>query len=148
MAEHDDDAPRSFAAGLTPDINVTPLVDVVLVLLIIFMVVAPQMESGAAVELPAMSNPDQALSQDAQPTILSLARDGALYFDKRPVAPADLDALLREFRIRKPDARLVLKADRDAEYGKVRALFKRCQELGFPGVALQVIDRQNQTAGS
>jgi biopolymer transport protein TolR len=144
----DGDGPRSFSAPLTPDINVTPLVDVVLVLLIIFMVVAPQMESGASVELPAMSNPDQALEQDAQPTILSLARDGALYFDKRPVATGDLERLLRDFRAAKPEARLVLKADRDAAYGKVRALFKLCQDLGFPGVALQVIDRQNQTVGT
>jgi len=145
----DNDAPRSFGSGIKPEINVTPLVDIVLVLLIIFMVVAPQVESGASVELPAMSNPDKnQLEQESNPTILSLAKDGALYFDKQAVAGADLEALLRAFRVQKPDARLVLKADREAGYGKVRSLFKLCQTLGFPGVSLQVIDRQNQNSGS
>lgn len=149
MAELDEDAPRTFEAGIKPEINVTPLVDVVLVLLIIFMVVAPQMESGASVELPTMSNPDKnALEQESQPTILSLGKDGAVYFDRLPVAAGNLELLLRDFRRVKPEARLVLKADREAEYGKVRSLFKLCQTLGFPGVSLQVIDRQNQNAGT
>ncbi len=149
MAEVDDDAPRRFGAAITPEINVTPLVDVVLVLLIIFMVVAPQVESGASVELPAMSNPDKAQGeQDAKPAILSLARDGAIYFDKRPVPAGGLEALLRGLHAKEPEKRLVLKADRDAGYGKVRALFKLCQSLGFPGVSLQVIDRNNQNAGT
>ncbi len=149
MSEIDENAPRSFGAAIRPEINVTPLVDIVLVLLIIFMVVAPQMESGASVELPTMSNPDKnPLEQDSEPTNLSLAKDGALYFDKVPVAAENLENLLRAFREKKPDAKLVLKADREAGYGKVRALFKLCQTLGFPGVSLQVIDRQNQNAGS
>ena len=145
MAEHADELPRR-KAPLQPDINVTPLVDVVLVLLIIFMVVAPQMESGANLELPVMAHPDEAMQQE--PTILSLTRDGALFFDKLPVGDAELDSKLTSFHAAHPDAKLVVKADRGVSYGKVRALFKRCQGLGFPGAALQVIDRSNQQSGS
>jgi biopolymer transport protein TolR len=150
VADEGFDPPRSFGSGLKPEMNVTPLVDIVLVLLIIFMVVTPQMESGANLELPVMTNPDKAdLEQDAQPTILSLAKDGSLYFDKAPVSTEKLEGLLKDFRIAKPTSRLVLKADREAPYGKVRELFKLCQSLGFPGVGLQVIDRANQQkAGS
>jgi biopolymer transport protein TolR len=133
-------------APLTPEINVTPLVDVVLVLLIIFMVVTPQMESGANLELPIMSNPDKAdmEKQNTEPTILSLTKDGSIYFNKLPVAAADLERQLTDFHEQKPEDRIVLKADREAAYGKVRALFKTCQQIGFPGVSLQVIDKANQ----
>ena len=151
MSDADDsgDAPRTMVAGIKPEMNVTPLVDIVLVLLIIFMVVAPQIESGASLELPAMSNPDKnQLEQEAHPTILSIAKDGAVYFDKAPVEIAELEPRLKAFRTAKPESRLVLKADREAEYGKVRALFKLCQTLGFPGISLQVIDRANQAAGT
>lgn len=147
MAEHADDEKPRQTASVSPEMNVTPLVDVVLVLLIIFMVVTPQMEAGANLELPVMSNPDRTdLEQDAQPTILSLAKDGSLYFDKAPVAKPDLEQKLTAFHAEKPSARLVLKADREAQYGDVRALFKLCQTLGFAGVSLQVIDRANQQA--
>ncbi len=128
----DDEKPRQTAT-VAPEMNVTPLVDVVLVLLIIFMVVTPQMESGANLELPVMSHPDKAeLESDVQPTVLSLAKDGSLYFDKAPVAKLDLEQKLVSFHQDKPDARLVLKADREAQYGDVRALFKLCQTIGFP----------------
>ena len=129
--------------GLKPEINITPLVDVVLVLLIIFMVVAPQMEAGASVVLPSISNPDQG-NGALEPTTVTLTKDGKLFFEKEELAEDVLVARLKVLHDTKPDARVVLKADTGLAYGKVRAMFKRCQELGFPGASLQVIDRANK----
>jgi biopolymer transport protein TolR len=137
---------RSMAAIQgTPnsDINVTPLVDVVLVLLIIFMVVIPQMEAGAAVDLPAAGHPD-AEAQDLKPTTLSVTRDGRFFFEKEPLAREALEERLTRFHQEKPEARLVLKADKLTDYEHVRTLFRTCQQIGFPGVSLQVIDKANQ----
>ena len=129
--------------GLKPEINITPLVDVVLVLLIIFMVVAPQMEAGASVVLPSIVNPDQG-NGALEPTTVTLTQDGKLFFEKEELPEEVLVARLKVLHETKPDSRVVLKADTGLAYGKVRAMFKRCQELGFPGASLQVIDRANK----
>ncbi|MDP2274273.1 MAG: biopolymer transporter ExbD [Archangium sp.] len=129
--------------GLKPEINITPLVDVVLVLLIIFMVVAPQMEAGAAVVLPSIVNPDQG-NGALEPTTVTLTKDGKLFFEKEELPEDVLVERLKVLHATKPDSRVVLKADTGLAYGKVRAMFKRCQELGFPGASLQVIDRANK----
>jgi len=137
-----DEAPRAHK-GVKADINVTPLVDVVLVLLIIFMVVTPQMEAGAAVDLPPAANPDTETPGALEPTTLSISRDGKLYFDKDVVDAPEMEKRLKALHEEKPQLRLVLKADKAVEYEQVRTLFKTCQQIGFPGVALQVIDRAN-----
>ena len=132
--------------GLKPEINITPLVDVVLVLLIIFMVVAPQMEAGASVTLPSLSNPDKG-NGALEPATVSLTKDGRLFFEKEELSEEALVAKLAALHASRPEARVVLKADVALAYGKVRALFKRCQTLGFPGASLQVIDRANKKEG-
>jgi biopolymer transport protein TolR len=142
-SESHDEAPRPHK-GVKADINVTPLVDVVLVLLIIFMVVTPQMEAGAAVDLPAARNPDTEAPGSLEPTTLSITKDGKLYFDKEQLEAPQMEERLKALHREKPELRLVLKADKAVEYEQVRSLFKTCQQIGFPGVALQVIDRANQ----
>ncbi len=129
--------------GLKPEINITPLVDVVLVLLIIFMVVAPQMEAGASVKLPSISNPDKG-SELFEPVTVTLAKDGRFYLEKEELSIELLVSQLKQLHDLKPQTRVVLKADIELEYGQVRAMFKRCQELGFLGASLQVIDRANK----
>ncbi len=123
-----------------PDINVTPLVDVVLVMLIIFMVVLPQMQAGANVNLPGARNPDRKTDTSHPPITLSIAANGSLYLEKRAVARDELVGLLRDRHARAPASKLSLKGDREASYGVVRSIFKDAQGLGFPGVALQVGD--------
>ncbi|MDX2012114.1 MAG: biopolymer transporter ExbD [Myxococcaceae bacterium] len=129
--------------GVAPDINVTPLVDVVLVLLIIFMVVTPQMEAGVSVTLPSIRNPDQG-NGSLEPTTVTLTKDGKFYFEKEERTVEALMAELKALHEAKPETRVVLKADRELGYGKVRELFKACQDMGFPGVSLQVIDVANR----
>ncbi len=129
-----------------PDMNVTPLVDVVLVLLIIFMVVIPQMQAGATVSVPGAANPDSKSDPRFPPMTLSVSKDGALFLEKAPVDRGSLVPLLREGHARSPSSKLILKGDRDAPYGLLRSIFKDCQGVGFPGVSLQVGDLRKEGA--
>ncbi len=124
-----------------PDINVTPLVDVVLVLLIIFMVVLPQMEAGASVSLPGIQHPDGKASAE-RPITISLTATGGLYLEKRPLAREALLVALKELHAAAPGRRVILKGDKGARYGELRAIFRDCRALGFSGISLQVGDRR------
>jgi biopolymer transport protein TolR len=128
--------------GAQPDINVTPLVDVVLVLLIIFMVVIPQMEAGATVNVPGAAHPDAKTDVTTPPMTLSVTASGNLYLEKRAVARDELSQLLRQGHGARPRSKLILKGDRTVRYGVMRSLFRECQGLGFPGVSLQVGDQR------
>jgi biopolymer transport protein ExbD/biopolymer transport protein TolR len=127
-------------AGTRPEpvMNVTPLVDVVLVLLIIFMVVIPAMEKSAQVDLPSIFNVDEEAKGKVDPFTLSLTTDGSLHFEQDKLDEDDFVRVLKEANEREPARRLILRADTKAHYGKVRKLFKICQELGFPGISLRV----------
>jgi biopolymer transport protein ExbD len=125
-----------------PVMNVTPLVDVVLVLLIIFMVVIPMMEKSAHVELPSIFNVDPEAKAKTDPFTLSLTSDGSMYFDRDRLDEASFISKLRDANQREPQRRLVLRADRVARYADVRKLFKACQEIGFPGISLRVNERK------
>jgi len=127
-----------------PVMNVTPLVDVVLVLLIIFMVDIPAMEKSAQVDLPSIFNVDPEAKSKTDPFTLSLTTDGTMYFEQEQLGPDQFLTTLQAAQEREPSRRLVLRADRKAPYGDVRKLFKVCQEIGFPGVSLRV----NELKGS
>jgi biopolymer transport protein TolR len=125
-----------------PVMNVTPLVDVVLVLLIIFMIVIPAMEESLDLEVPAVTNPDAPRPDEGQePWMLAVTRTGRVYFDERPVAEGQLIALLTEAHAREPRRRLVIRGDRGVRYAAVRDLFSATQTVGFPGVSLRVNHR-------
>lgn len=122
-----------------PDMNVTPLVDVVLVLLIIFMVVTPQMEKSAPVDLPGIFYPDPEVKSLA-PLEITIAKDGSLSIEKTAY---DLDGLterLKEIHAAEPDRRAVLRGDRSLDYQKVRGVFAKVKDVGFPGVSLLVAE--------
>jgi biopolymer transport protein TolR len=121
-----------------PVMNVTPLVDVVLVLLIIFMVVIPMMEKSARVELPNIFNVDPEAKGKSDPFTLSITTDGSLFFEQDKVPTDQFIGKLKEANEKEPSRRLVLRADKDAHYGDVRALFKMCQDVGFPGISMRV----------
>ena len=121
-----------------PVMNVTPLVDVVLVLLIIFMVVIPMMETTPTVALPDIFHPDQEPKGKTDPYTLSITASGELYFEKAPVRDADLEQTLRRASQDDASRRLVLRADRATPYAAVRALFATCQRIGFPGISMRV----------
>jgi biopolymer transport protein TolR len=126
--------------------NVTPLVDVVLVLLIIFMVVIPAMDQAVEVQVPGIFNVDEKADEKAKPFVLSLSDKGSLYLDEDEVKPALLEATLRAASRREPQRKLVLRADVGVPYGHARRVYRVVQEVGFPGVSLRVNHRKVETA--
>ncbi|MEI6486004.1 MAG: ExbD/TolR family protein [Sphingomonadales bacterium] len=117
------------------EINVTPLVDVMLVLLIIFMVTAPLLVAGVPVDLPDAKA--QSLPQDNTPIQISLNGEGALFIDQLAVAPAALPAKLAALRSARGDeARVYVRADRGLDYGRVMQLVGEVNAAGFHKVAL------------
>jgi biopolymer transport protein TolR len=124
-----------------PAMNVTPLVDVVLVLLIIFMVVVPMMDK-TPIDLPSIFHVDAEAKGKTDPFTLSLGSDGAMFFESEPLDQQRFKDRLTQALEREPERRLILRADRSAMYGAVRKLFKTCQEIGFPGISLRVNERK------
>lgn len=123
-----------------PDMNVTPLVDVVLVLLIIFMVVAPRMDQDVHVDLPGIFNPDPDVKV-ADPIKISVAKPGEYHIGERTYDLEGLTAQLAVEREGDPTRRLALRGDAGLKYGEVRALLAKTQELGFPGMSFMVGER-------
>ncbi len=125
-------------ARAVPQMNVTPLVDVVLVLLIIFMVVVPMMEKTPSVTLPDMFHPDEDPKGKTDPYTLSMTSAGEFWLEQEQIAADQIEARLREANQAEPSRRLILRADRATPYASVRGLFKVCQGIGFPGVSMRV----------
>jgi biopolymer transport protein ExbD/biopolymer transport protein TolR len=131
----------SKRARPSPAMNVTPLVDIVLVLLIIFMVVLPSMEHDAAVELPAIFNPDEEARGRTDPITLSITADLRLFLEQDELPRDEIETRLRSIHESEPLRRVVLRGDTSLHYSDVRDLFRMCQQLGFPGVSLRVGER-------
>jgi len=110
-----------------PVMNVTPLVDVVLVLLIVFMVVIPALQQGLAIEIPGINNTDDKKDSSGQPFTLSISKDGEVYFEEEEVAWKDLEAKLKVATKREPGKRVVLRGDKGARYADVRRLYRTAQ---------------------
>ena len=100
------------------DINVTPLVDVMLVLLIIFMITAPMLQQGIEVALPR-TEAEALPAKSQEPLILTINRDGLIYLKDRPVHPTRLVEVLTPLLRGRADETVFLKGDRDVPYGKV-----------------------------
>ena len=116
------------------EINVTPMVDVMLVLLVIFMVTAPLMTSGVQVDLPKTDA--QPVKGDDQPITLSLDAAGKLFIGDTEIAADDLVAKLKAIMGQKPDQRIFIRADKGIEYGKVMEVMGMLGGAGFEKVAL------------
>jgi biopolymer transport protein TolR len=117
------------------EINVTPLVDVVLVLLIIFMVITPMLQRGEPVTLPR-ARVVSALKHGGDPILISLTADGRLYIDKREVRKKDLAAALTDEMAAMPGAPLIVKGDRSLDYKSVREAILEISKTRVAGVSL------------
>jgi biopolymer transport protein TolR len=106
--------------GVKSDINVTPLVDVMLVLLIIMMIVAPLLQKGVDVKLPTASNPVPKPETQDQ-TVVAVTADGRLHLNSREVPEQDLAQRVAEVLESKKEKIVLIKADEDAQYGRVMA---------------------------
>ncbi len=125
-----------------PDMNVTPLVDVTLVLLIIFMVLAPAISEGEQLELPRVQAVDER-PKDLHPIEVTVVRDAVLVEKER--VPADaLEQRLRELHRAEPERQLMLKTDSTVPYERVRSHFALLRDVGFRGVQLKVLARAGE----
>ncbi len=116
------------------EINVTPLVDVMLVLLIIFMVTAPLMTSGVSVDLPKTTS--QPLNTDSQPLTVSINAEGAIFLQEDAVDLTDLVAKLQAIAQNNPERRIFVRGDKANTYGRIMEVMGTITEGGFTKVAL------------
>ena len=116
------------------EINVTPFVDVMLVLLIVFMVTAPLLTVGVEVDLPKTKA--GAINADAAPLVVSIKSDGSLYLQETVVASEVLIPRLKAISNANPDVRIFVRGDRAVSYGEVLSVMGRIQSAGFEKVAL------------
>ena len=114
---------------LVADINVTPLVDVMLVLLIIFMVTAPMMTQGLNVDLPETTA--KALRQDEKPIIVTIDKAGAISINKIPQTRALMVEELKKSYTMNKDQTIFLNADKSVPYGQVALVMADIQSVGF-----------------
>jgi biopolymer transport protein ExbD len=129
---------RGFSTGtyeVKSDINVTPLVDVCLVLLIIFMVVTPMLQTGVDVALPETRKPEKIAESQKQLSI-AIRASGEVFIGDDWVPPDQLKARLEGIYAITPEKDVVLKADRRLRYADVRRVMATINEAGFSGLGL------------
>jgi biopolymer transport protein TolR len=126
------------------DINVTPLVDVCLVLLIIFMVVTPMLQSGVDVMLPQGPHAEKKPGKEGD-LVISIKQDGTVFVGQDWIPDRNLVTYLRAEYQKDPSRIVMLKADKRINYGKVRTVMKAANEAEFTSVAILT---ENQQAGS
>ncbi|MGE5109438.1 MAG: ExbD/TolR family protein [Acidobacteriaceae bacterium] len=116
-------------------INITPLVDVVLVLLIIFMVMAPQMRKGPDVNLPNTAKPSDQ-GDEREQVVVSIDSAGQLWINDRPLAGRNFDEALRTAVGNEPNPKVVLRGDAKLNFREVRQTMMAIEQSGFRGVGL------------
>jgi biopolymer transport protein TolR len=119
---------RSSVHHPLSEINVTPFVDVMLVLLIIFMVTAPMMQQGVDVDLPETTT--QPIRVQDEPLILTVQKDGKVHIGRHEIAPADLREKLAAIFEGRDSRELFLRADKEAPYGVVVKALAAAREAG------------------
>jgi biopolymer transport protein TolR len=121
-------------SGMMSEINVTPFVDVMLVLLIIFMVTAPMMVQGVDIELPKSESPP--LVSEEEQLVLSLTADGKYFINESEFTFEELQVKLRAIREANPDQAIFVKADGALPYEKVIRMMSVAQAAGIGKVGL------------
>lgn len=125
---------RSRMTGSFSEINVTPMVDVMLVLLVIFMVTAPMMTVGVPVDLPQAIAP--VLEGREEPLVVSLSSKGDIYIQETKVTLETLGPRLTAITGANPDIKITVRGDKNISYGEVMALMGAITTAGFKRVAL------------
>jgi biopolymer transport protein TolR len=121
-------------AALMAEINVTPMVDVMLVLLIIFMVAAPMLTVGVPIDLPQSSAP--ALSEEREPLTISVNNNGEIYLQNTKVELKDIVPRLNAITKQGYEERVYVRGDRNVNYGQVMRVMGTISAAGFKRVAL------------
>jgi len=134
-------------AGVKSDINVTPLVDVMLVLLIIMMLIAPMLQQGVSLRLPTASNTvDKPESQDQ--TVISIAANKEVYLNAKPIREVDLAQKITDILDGKTEKIVLIKADEEVEYGAVMAVMDQLRQAAIEDVGLITEKRKDASGGA
>lgn len=129
-------ARRGRRASYRPmaDINVTPLVDVMLVLLVVFMITAPLLTVAVPVDLPKTQA--RSLNQDKEPLVISIDSKGVVYLQQNPLELPELVSKLKAVTGANPDARIFVRGDRGISYGRIMEVMGTISAAGYNKVAL------------
>jgi len=130
-------------AAVNSDINVTPMVDVMLVLLIIFMVITPMLQKGVSVNLAKTDNPVQMPEADKEDAlIVAVMRDGNIFFNSDKVSQEQLTDKVKDKLASKTDKRIFVKADTGAKYGTVVSVVDDVRSAGVDQLGLLTEQRK------
>ncbi len=127
-------ARRMSESKISSEINVTPMADIMLVLLIIFMITTPLLQSEVFVNLPKAKNP--LVAQDEGAPVVVLTRDGRIYLGRTPATEDELRRLLSQRLDTEIDKYIFMKADETLAYGRVVHLVNECRSLGVERIGL------------
>jgi biopolymer transport protein ExbD len=133
--------------GVKSDINVTPLVDVMLVLLIIMMLVAPLLQQGVSVKLPEAENTVDKPEVSDQ-TVIAIASNKEVYLNAKPIREQELATKLIELLENKTEKIVLIKADEDVEYGAVMATMDQLRQAGIENVGLITEKKKGSGGGA
>jgi biopolymer transport protein ExbD len=123
--------------GTMADINVTPMVDVMLVMLIIFMVITPMLSKGVSVDLALTSNPIALANADKEDAVLvAITRDGRVYLGSTQLTPADLPGKVKDLLSGRLDKTCYVKSDSRARYEKVVEVVDNLRAAGVDNIGL------------
>ncbi|CAN0655132.1 protein TolR [Nitratireductor aquimarinus] len=131
---------RGSRSGLISEINVTPFVDVMLVLLIIFMVAAPLLTVGVPIDLPETQA--KALNSETQPITVSVNSDGQIYLQETEVPIEEVVAKLQAIARSGYDERIYVRGDRAADYGTVMRVMARISAAGYRNLGLVTLQEE------
>ena len=137
---------RDEGSKVNSNINVTPMVDVMLVLLIIFMVITPMLQKGVSVDLAKVNNPEQMPDADKEDAlIVAVMRDGKIYFGTDRIEADQLTQKVKDRLANKADKRVFIKSDARARYGNVVEVVDNVRSAGVDDVGL-LTDQKKQGA--
>ncbi len=130
---------RRLKRSLYTDVNVTPLVDVMLVLLVIFILVAPILSQGIDVKLPEASS---GTSEPEEGLHVTLGADGQVFFDGKPILPQQIDDALRKRAAKNRELPVIVEGDSRIDYGVVMDVLDRARVAGLTRVSLSTAPRR------
>jgi biopolymer transport protein TolR len=138
-------AKRNEGANVNSNINVTPMVDVMLVLLIIFMVITPMLQKGVSVDLAKVNNPEQMPDADKEDAlIVAIMRDGKVFFGNDQIQPDALTGKVKDRLANRTDKRVFVRADARAKFGSVVEVVDNVRSAGVDQLGL-LTDQRKQT---
>jgi len=135
-------APKSGSRSVLSEINVTPLVDVMLVLLIIFMVTAPMMQQGLDVQLPETANTGVPTTED--PFVLVIKKDGSLHAGDAKLQMDNLGAKLKAIFATRKDKQIYIQADRQVDYGTVAEAMGEIRAAGIFSIGMVTLPKSGR----